>query len=90
MGICSNLINEANGLTERLSDIKTTKHPPQGLFASGSASEIADWVIDNHDSAQSAMGSIDLYINRAGSNLKGERKTVLDNAKEKIHKHFEK
>jgi Protein of unknown function (DUF3175) len=60
-----------------------------GVFASGSAEEIADAVIDavqNEDSDESlerrAMSKLTFYENRAGRNLSGERRQVLEEAKD--------
>lgn len=60
-----------------------------GVFASGSAEEIADAVIDaaqNEDSDESlerrAMSKLTFYENRAGRNLSDERRQVLEEAKD--------
>lgn len=59
-----------------------------GVFASGSADEIANAVIDAaraEDSDESlerrAMSKLTFYENRAGRNLSDERRQVLEEAK---------
>lgn len=59
-----------------------------GIFATGSAEEIADAVIDaarNEESNESlerrAMSKLTFYENRAGRNLTDERRSLLDEAK---------
>lgn len=59
-----------------------------GVFASGSADEIANAVIDaarDEDSDESlerrAMSKLTFYENRAGRNLSDERRQVLEEAK---------
>lgn len=69
-------------------DVETKKHPKEGLFAEGTAKEISDWCIKSHKDLKGAMASINFYINRAGDNLTAERKKVLKDAKELVHKHF--
>ena len=69
-------------------DVETKKHPKEGLFAEGTAKEISDWCIKSHKDLKGAMASINFYINRAGDNLTAERKKVLEDAKELVHKHF--
>jgi len=39
---------------------------------------------------QSAMSMLNFYINRAGSNLKGEQKKILEQAKIELRKIFKK
>jgi hypothetical protein len=70
-------------------DVKTKRHPPKGLFAEGSAQDIADWAAGAGD-LQSAMAEINFYENRAGSNLSAERKATLEKAKELLRKKFNK
>jgi hypothetical protein len=60
-----------------------------GVFASGSAEEIADAVIAaarEDDSGESlerrAMSKLTFYENRAGRNLSDERRRVLEEAKD--------
>lgn len=69
-------------------DVETKKHPKEGLFAEGTAKEISDWCIKSHKDLKGAMTTINFYINRAGDNLTAERKKVLEDAKELVHKHF--
>lgn len=70
-------------LTEKLSDVKTKKHPPEGLFKSGSARKIADWALESHGGdLRKAMASLNFYINRAGENLDADQKERVEAAKE--------
>lgn len=61
--------------------VKTKKHSPEDLFATGSAEAIVKWLKKEHSDAKGAMSALNFYINRAGTNLKGERRQVLDQAK---------
>lgn len=65
-------------------DVKTKKHPPEGLFAEGSAAAIVKWLKSAHSDKKSATGALNFYINRAGKNLSAERKAVLDDAKKTL------
>jgi hypothetical protein len=59
---------------------------PEGLFASGSASKIADEVSQHGKaSLQKAMARINFYENRAGKNLSQERKATLEKVKNILH-----
>lgn len=69
-------------------DVKTKKHPPEGLFATGSADEIANWLHSSHKDLQSAMGSLNFYRNRAGHNLASGRASVLDSAEKKLRSKY--
>jgi hypothetical protein len=62
-------------------DVKAKKHPPEGLFAEGSASAIVKWLKSAHTDKAGAMSALNFYINRAGKNLSTERKAVLADAK---------
>ena len=62
-------------------EVKTKKHPPEHLFADGSASEIAAWLKKSHKDAKSAMSALNFYINRAGSNLSSTEKSKLNKVK---------
>ncbi|HEY1869148.1 MAG TPA: DUF3175 domain-containing protein [Candidatus Cybelea sp.] len=60
----------------------------KGVFATGSAREIADHVIaaapqegDAETVDQRAMAKLTFYENRAGRNLSSERRAVLEEAK---------
>lgn len=68
--------------------VKTKVHPPEDLFATGSADAIAKWAKRSHDDLQSAMGSLNFYINRAGKNLSSDRKSVIKSAEEKLRGMF--
>ena len=68
--------------------VKTKVEPPEDLFASGSATDIAEWLKSSHKDLKSAMSSLNFYINRAGDNLSSSRVATLDNAKQKLHKMF--
>jgi hypothetical protein len=58
--------------------VKTKKHSPEGLFATGSASAIAKWLKAEHKDKHGAMSALNFYKNRAGKNLSAERKSVFD------------
>jgi hypothetical protein len=62
-------------------DVKTKKHPPENLFADGSAEAIASWLKKEHGTKKGAMSALNFYINRAGSNLKGAQKSKLESVK---------
>lgn len=70
------------------SEVKTKKHPPEGLFQSGSGEDIAKWLHSSHKDLKGAMSSLNFYKNRAGSNLPEGRKAVLDAAESKIQKMY--
>jgi hypothetical protein len=61
-----------------------------GVFAEGSAQEIADAVITaarderNGDVERRAIAKLTFYENRAGRNLSPERRSTLDEAKELV------
>lgn len=64
------------------------RHDVGGVFATGSAREIADAVIaaardeDGDESVERrAMAKLTFYENRAGRNLSAERRAVLEEAK---------
>lgn len=69
-------------------DVKTKEHPPEGLFKDGSAGEIASWIHKSHDDLQSAMGSLNFYENRAGSNLPADRAKVLEDVRHKLQEMY--
>ena len=71
-------------------DVKTKKHPKEGLFATGSATEIANWLKDSHDDLKSAMGALNFYVNRAGKNLSDTQKAKLAHVKSLLHAAGEK
>ena len=71
-----------------VSKVKTKWHPPEGLFAEGSAEEIADVLARESDSLRQAMARLNFYINRAGKNLSPERRKELEKAKEILRKKF--
>ena len=67
------------------------RHDVSGVFASGSASEIAKAVIaaareaGADDSVERrAMAKLTFYENRAGKNLSAERRAVIEQAKQLI------
>ena len=64
--------------------VATKKHPPEDLFASGTADQIADWLKGAHKDPKGAMSALNFYVNRAGKNLSAARKKVLDSAKGKL------
>lgn len=65
-------------------DVKTKKHPPEGLFKDGSAEDIARWAHSSHDDLGGAMSSLNFYVNRAGDSLSPERKKAINTAKDKL------
>lgn len=65
-------------------DVKTKKHPPEGLFAEGTPAEIKAWLKKSHKDDAGAMASLNFYINRAGKNLTAQRKAVLDQVKKEL------
>lgn len=66
-------------------DVKTKWDPPEGLFKSGSAEEIASASLKGHDGDPgAAIQALQFYINRAGENLDADRKKVIQNAIEKL------
>jgi len=62
--------------------------PPEGLFEE-SARKIADTIIASASSRKQAIGRVQFYINRAGSNLKDKDKARLRNALAMIEKHYD-
>ena len=69
-------------LAERLSDVKAKKHPPEGLFDSGSAKKIAAWALSSHDgNLAKAMASLNFYLNRGGKNVPADQKDRVRAAK---------
>lgn len=69
-------------------DVKTKKHPKEDLFAEGTAKQIADWAIKSHKDLRGAMAALNFYINRAGDKLEADRKKVIEDAKDLVHKHY--
>jgi len=65
-------------------DVKPKKHPPEGLFAEGSAAEIVAWLKSAHKDEAGAMAALNFYINRAGKNLSATRRATLESAKKKL------
>lgn len=65
--------------------VQAKKHPPAGLFASGSATEVAAWLKSAHKDTKSAMSALNFYVNRSGSNLSSARKAELEKAKELLN-----
>ena len=70
--------------------VKTKKHPKEGLFATGSATEIAAWLKKSHEDLKGAMGALNFYINRAGKNLSDTDKAKLAHVKSLLHAAVEK
>ena len=61
--------------------VKTKKHPKEGLFSKGSATEIVSWLKSEHEDLADAMSALNFYINRAGKNLSDTQKAKLAHAK---------
>lgn len=70
--------------------VKTKKHPKEGLFASGSATEIAAWLKKSHEDLKDAMAALNFYVNRAGKNLSDTQKAKLAHVKTLLHAAGEK
>jgi hypothetical protein len=70
--------------------VKTKKHPKEGLFAKGSATEIASWLKSSHEDLKGSMGALNFYINRAGKNLSDTQKAKLAHVKSLLHAAGEK
>jgi hypothetical protein len=66
-------------------DVKAKKHPKEGLFATGSATEIAAWLKKSHEDLKGAMGALNFYINRAGKNLSDTQKAKMAHVKSLLH-----
>ena len=66
-------------------DVKTKWHPPEGFFEQ-SAEMIAKGLKKASDSRAQAMDRLNFYINRAGDNLTGERRAILEHAKQLLEK----
>jgi len=83
--------NESFELSEKIwsGAVATKWTPPPGLFTKG-ATEIARVLAKESGSLKQAMSRLNFYINRAGKNLPAKRKKVLNMAKEKLRKEFEK
>ena len=82
------LLKELLNITEKnwVGDVKTGTHPPEGLFADGSAEEIADWAWKSHSSdLQSAMASLNFFVNR-NKNISKEIIAKVEKAKEILRK----
>lgn len=62
-------------------DVKTKVHPPEDLFATGSAADIAAWAKRSHPDLQGAMAALNFYVNRAGKNLSASQKSKVEAAK---------
>lgn len=62
-------------------DIKTSYHPPEGLFTK-SAGVIAKTLKNNSKDLQQSMSRLNFYINRAGSNLSKSTALELEKAKD--------
>lgn len=63
---------------------KVKKHPPEGLFTK-SAGAIAEGLKALHGDLQGAMGALNFYVNRAGSNLSEADKKKMEQAKKRLH-----
>lgn len=71
--LVNELLNE-----KQLSDVKAKKHPPEGLFKSGSAQKIANWAWSSHNgNLKKAMASLSFYMNRAGDLPADQKERVL-------------
>jgi hypothetical protein len=75
-------------LKEWSGDVETKKHPPEGLFATGTATAIVKWLKASHKDLKGAMSALNFYINRAGKNLTADRKGELEAVKTKLRSVF--
>ena len=64
-------------------DVETKWHPKEGFF-DGSSASIVQGLNEASDSKAQAMDRLNFYINRAGSNLSGEDKARLEEAKQML------
>lgn len=71
-------------------DVKTKKHPPENLFAKGTAGTIADWLKKEHGDLKGAMSALNFYINRAGKKLDSDRRATMERVKHLLQKEGEK
>lgn len=77
------LLQELLQLTEKLSDVKSKKHPPEGLFDSGSPKKIADWAMSSHNgNLRKAMASLNFYLNRGGDDVPADQRARVQKAKD--------
>lgn len=67
--------------------VSTSWSPPEGFFTK-SSDAIASGLKSNHSDLQSAMSSLNFYINRAGKNLSADDKSRLELAKKKLRALF--
>lgn len=72
-----------------IKDVKAKKHPPEDLFAKGTAGQIVSWLKKEHDDLKGAMAALNFYVNRAGKKLDSDRKATLDHAKKILHSESE-
>ena len=70
------------------SKVKVKKHPPEDLFAKGSAKDIADWAKKSHKDLKSAMASLNFFLNRAGKKLDKKIRRKVEKAKELLVKMY--
>lgn len=61
-------------------DVKTKKSAPAGLFATGTAAEIAKWALSSHADMKSAVAALTFYKNRGGKNLDAAQQAKIDAA----------
>ena len=82
------LLQELFELTEKswVGDVKAQVHPPDKLFAEGSAEEIADWAWESHSKdLQRAMSSLNFFVNR-NKNISKDIAAKVEKAKEILRK----
>ena len=65
--------------------VKPHWHPPPGLFATGSAKDIATTLLEESPDERTAMSRLTFYINRAGHNLPAAQRKRLEAAKKIVH-----
>lgn len=65
---------------------KAKWHPPEGLFVSGTATEIARALLQTGDPLRTLIQRLVFYINRAGVNLNAERRKAIQKAMDIVRK----
>ena len=62
--------------------VETKWTPSPGLFAYGTAEEIAEEIFNESPDYKTGMSRLNFYINRAGTKLSGERRRTIEEAKD--------
>ena len=64
--------------------VKPKKHPPEDLFASGTAKDIFAWLKQSHGTKAKMSSALSFYMNRAGDSLSPARRSVLNHVRAMI------